>query len=272
MHKFATTLLILAGLTLAACEADRDRGDRGDADLDGEAIATVDGEPIPRSLLEAFIRQYPGADLETMAEAERRDLEEHLVNLTILTMHAEREGVDRDPDVRAKIELQRRQALADEMIQRREADEPITDDDLQQAYEERYAEAGTEYRARHILVDDEDKARELIGRLDDGEAFEELARNYSTDGTSADGGDLGWFEADRMVDPFANALREMETGTYTGEPVQTQFGWHIIRLEDTREGEPPTFDEVRMELERQLREEYVQNLIDRLREDYRVEY
>lgn len=272
MRKLSVTLLILAGLSLAACETDRDTATGGDDDLDGEAIATVDGQPIPRSLLEAFIRQYPGADLETMDEDERRELEEHLISLTILTLEAEKEGLDRDPDTRADIELQRRQALADQIIQRKEADEPITDEDLERAYEDRYAEAGTEYRARHILVDDEDKARELIGRLDDGEEFEELARDYSTDGTSADGGDLGWFEADRMVEPFANALRELDTGSYSSEPVETQFGWHIIRLDDTREGEPPEFDEVRMELERELRENYVQNLIDRLRDDYNVEH
>ncbi len=269
MYRHLTFVTILGLFLLAGCQ-DQDSSNQG-YEVDGEAIATIDGEPIPHGLLEAFIRQYPGASLEEMDDQQREELKNHLINLSLLALKAEQEGLHHDPDIQATMELDRRQTLADQMVQRFEQDEPITDEDLRQAYEERHGEAAREYHARHILVESEDEAREVISRLDEGGDFAELAEEYSTGPTGPDGGDLGWFQAEQMVEPFSNAVRELEAGSYTEAPVQTEFGWHVILLEDTRETEGPEFEEVRQDLERQLREEFVQKLVEDLRQEFNVE-
>ena len=124
--------------------------------------------------------------------------------------------------------------------------------------------ASTQYKARHILVETEDEAAAIITELDNGAEFAELARQHSTGPTGPDGGDLGWFSADSMVAPFAEAVRAVEIGNYTSKPVQTRFGWHVILVEDQREQEPPGLESVRSELttavERQKMDRYVEGL------------
>lgn len=134
--------------------------------------------------------------------------------------------------------------------------ESVTEEALQAAYEARYADAepGTEYNASHILVETQELAQQLIEELEGGADFAALAEEHSTGPSGPSGGSLGWFGEGAMVEPFQNAVQEMEPGSVRSEPVQTQFGWHVIRLNETRPAEAPALDEVRGELAEQIRQ------------------
>ncbi|WP_406672115.1 peptidylprolyl isomerase [Natronospira sp.] len=273
MKKLLSSLIVLGLLGLMACEtetpANGDR-DRNGEDLGGETLATVDGKPVSDRLLAAFVRQYPGFDMDGLQPQQREQLTDHLINLTILSREAERRGIHQEDEIRAAMALERMQTLADALMRKLEEDEPISEDTLREQYEVQYSDS-KEYSARHILVEDEDTARDLIAALDEGADFAELAREHSTGPTGERGGDLGWFPAEQMVEPFANAVRAMEAGSFTAEPVQTQFGWHVILLEDTRETEGPAFEEVREQIADNLRQQRVQRYVSELREQAEVE-
>lgn len=143
----------------------------------------------------------------------------------------------------------------------------VTEEQVQAAYDEQYATTeGTEYKARHILVETEDEARALIGELDGGADFSALAKEKSTGPSGPSGGDLGWFGPGMMVPPFEEATVALEPGSYTKDPVQTQFGWHVILLEETRAKAAPPLEEVRQEIEGELQNAAVEAHIDALTE------
>src|SRR5690606_30696082 len=129
---------------------------------------------------------------------------------------------------------------------------PVGEEDMRAEYEQRKSElGGKEYKARHILVDSEERATQLIAELDGGAQFAELAKVHSIEpGAEQSGGDLGWFQASQMVPPFAAAVSSMQPGERSTAPVQTQFGWHVIALEDVREVAPPAFEQVAPQIER----------------------
>ena len=122
----------------------------------------------------------------------------------------------------------------------------------------------TGYHASHILVDNEAKARELIAKLDSGADFATLAKENSSDSSANEGGDLGWFAASRMVKPFADAVESLQKGTYTKEPVQSQFGWHVSHLDDTRPLEPPSYEAVEQQLGQLVTQSKFQAYLDEL--------
>ena len=148
----------------------------------------------------------------------------------------------------------------------------VTDEQIQAAYDEKYAETeGKEYKARHILVETEDAARELISQLDDGADFAKLAQDNSTGPSGPNGGDLGWFGPGMMVKPFEEATVALEPGAYTKDPVETQFGWHVILLEDVRDQAAPALDDVRAEIEAELQNAAVEAHIDALTEKAEID-
>lgn len=148
----------------------------------------------------------------------------------------------------------------------------VTEEQVKAAYEEKYAESdGKEYKARHILVETEDEARALIKELDGGADFAKLAQEKSTGPSGPNGGDLGWFGPGMMVKPFEDATFTMERGSYTKDPVQTQFGWHVILLEDVRDKAAPALDEVRAEIEGELQNAAVEAHIDALTEKAEID-
>jgi peptidyl-prolyl cis-trans isomerase C len=150
---------------------------------------------------------------------------------------------------KARLELVGKSARAELLFKKfTEGAEP-TDAELKTEYDARIAEAPKEeFHARHILVDDEAKAKELIAQLDKGGSFEQLAKDNSKDGSATEGGDLGWFNANQMVKPFSDAVQQLEIGKYTATPVKSEFGWHVIRLEEKRATTPPPFDAVKAQL------------------------
>ncbi len=240
LHKilFAATLLGVA--LLAGCEKD------GDAKKTGGPVATVNGKPITQQAYDAYAEQRARTRQSAGAPDERTAIIQDLVNRELIYQDAVKQGIDKKPDVLAEIENQKRNVLAGYTLRNFVDTHPITDEDMKKEYESSMGGMGTqEYKVRHILVDDEAKAKELIAKLDKSADFSRLAKENSKDSSASNGGDIGWFELRGVVPPFAQAVEALEKGNYTKEPVQSQFGWHIIIRDDTREVAPPDFDKVK---------------------------
>lgn len=272
MRKIILSLMIAATLALTACGEDKDAAGNGvsSRDLGGEAVATVNGEPVSDRLVHAFVSQYPGMDPDNIPAEQKEQLVDHMVNVVVLSREAERRGLDEEPETQAALALQRMQTLSDRLVRKIEEEEPISDEEIQAHFDERFGSVN-EYKAAHILVDDEELARELLARIQEGEDFAALAEEHSEDGSASDGGDLGWFNPDQMVPPFADAVRRIEPGTISEEPVETNFGWHLIKVEDSRESDGPALEEVREDLVNQIRQEKIQEFVSNLREEADVE-
>ncbi|MGM0516169.1 MAG: peptidylprolyl isomerase [Pseudomonadota bacterium] len=234
---------------------------------DGEVVARINGSPLYKQNLEVV--------KDNLGEAVPQNrLVSRMVELRLLANQAREDGLDSDPKTRARIQNAIDNQLANAYLTRYVANLEIDENDLRSAYadvEAEYAE-NTQYRARHILVDSEDKARDILAQLEDGASFEELAKANSSDSGSADkGGDLGWFNLDQMVAPFAEAVGALEPGQTESDPVESRFGWHVIRLDDSRPTPAPSFDDMRPELEDHIRRQAVNDMIAELRADANVE-
>ncbi len=239
-HKILLTAAVLGVALLAGCE----KG--GDAKKTGGPVATVNGKPITQQAYDAYAKQRAMGRNTTGDPAEREAIIQDLINRELIYQDAVKQSVDKKPEVLAEIENQKRNVLADYAVRNFVDTHPITDEDMRKEYESRMGGMDTkEYKVRHILVDDEAKAKALIARLDKGADFSRLAKENSKDGSAANGGDIGWFELRGVVPPFAQAVEALEKGKYTKTPVQSQFGWHIIIRDDTREVAPPDFDKVK---------------------------
>ncbi len=172
----------------------------------------------------------------------------------------------------AAIEVAKLRVLAEVALRNHLNTHPVTDEEVQKAFDARGASGPTtEYKARHILVETEDKAKELIKQLDGGADFAELAKANSTGPTGPNGGDLGWFEAKQMVEPFAAALIQLEKGKYTSTPVQTRFGWHVILAEDQRSLPAPKLEDLRQELTTELQRQRISEYVTGVREKAKIE-
>ncbi len=285
-HKPMLSLLLMAAaLGLAACEAGSTQppqgqasaalsptsaGDTGKGGPSGdEVLAVVNGRPITRALLEVYAAGRRSPTGEPLPE--KRLLDE-LIAQELLVQQAEKAGLAQRPEVRRRLELQRRNLLAMTMLQEEIKRQPVTDEELRKLYDEMVAkQPRKEYKARHILVKDEKTARELIARLDKGADFAELARKHSIGPSGKQGGELGWFSPSQMVKPFADAVAALEKGAYTKAPVQTRFGWHVVQLEDVRELPAPEFEQVRDRLREALQRRRVQQYLERLVQEAKIE-
>ena len=175
--------------------------------------------------------------------------------------------------MQAALELQRINLLARLAIQERIKAQTPSDEELKKRHEERIAGgANREYKARHILLKTEDEAKAVVAQLDEGADFSELARSKSTGPSGPSGGDLGWFEPSKMVKPFSDAVMAMEDGTHSRQPVQTQFGWHVILREESRELPVSKFEDAKQSLLAEAQQKTLQDYIRELREKAKVEY
>ena len=183
-------------------------------------------------------------------------------------------GLDKTPEVQDQLDGVRQSVLANAYVQDFVKTNPVTDEALRAEYDRIKASvSGTEYKARHILVEKEAEARDIIARLKkDPGAFAKIAADKSKDpGSKTRGGDLGWFDAQRMVPEFGEALRKLEKGQITTEPVKTQFGYHVIALDDTRPIEPPPFDAVKPQLSQQVQQQALKKQLDDLKAKAKIE-
>ncbi len=228
-----------------------------------EVLATVNGNKITAEDYRHFVfeaTQGKGGRLDP------NDVMTELLSRELIHQDALKQGLDKNQDVLAELERVKYRlvvgAALDELISKK----PITEAELQSLYDKQVKGAGLkEYKARHILVKDKTLAEQIITELDLGGDFAKLAEKHSTDaGSSKRGGDLGWFKPQTMVQEFASATMQLEKGKYSATPVKSQFGWHIIKLEDSRDVTPPSFEQVKKKLQQlaqQLRvNEYVRSL------------
>jgi peptidyl-prolyl cis-trans isomerase C len=255
LQKPYKTLLrptIAAGLTIALSVVPAVTPAQEGAIGDDTLIATINGEPYTLDLFRVFYAQrLQQSGAQNSPELQERVFNEFM-NLVVAAQDAEARKLGERADVQTSLELQRMMVLSSAALQAIAAETEVTDEELEQAYEQFKEQAKrTEYKARHILVDEQDKAQELAKQVTKKKAknFEELAKENSLGPTADKGGDLGWFDARQMVKPFADALAKLEPGQWTEEPIQTQFGWHVILLEETRDAEPPTLEDARANLE-----------------------
>ena len=196
-----------------------------------------------------------------------------LINFILVAEDARQKGLDKQPEVQAAIKLQQDQLLSRVALQEYANSYEPSEADIKKAYDESNAtRSDTEYKARHILVTSEDEAKALIKQLDGGTDFVKLASEHSTGPTGSDGGDLGWFDPSQMVEPFSKAIQAMKPKTYSKEPVKTDFGWHVILLEETRAAKPPTLDEMKPELTNALKQKALAEYLSGLREKAKVEF
>lgn len=229
--------------------------------VEGVVLATVNGSPLTQSILDVYITQRTAQNPNAEANSQEAILNE-LIALELMRQESVSKGLDTRPDVIATLNQQQRTALAGAAIKDFMSSNPVTDEDAQAFYDAQMGTPGQEFNARHILVETEEAAAEIISQLDSGADFSELAKEKSTGPSGASGGKLGWFGAGQMVKPFADATAALEKGSYTKTPVQTQFGWHVIILDDTRESTPPPFDDVKERLKLLLANQKLQQHIE----------
>ncbi len=235
--------------------------------LGEERVASVDGDPIQSTLFEFYSRGRLQKDVALLSDEEYDVLLTELIEFRILARAAEEEGLVNEEDVAAQLELQRLQSLARLVAANYLSANPATEAEVQIAYQANLpALSAPQYNARHILVEAQEEAQSIIEELQQGADFQELARTRSTGPSGPSGGDLGWFSADSMVAPFADAASTMEIGAFSEEPVQTEFGWHVILLVDATESEAPGLDAVRDEITSFVEQRKIQEYLDGLKE------
>ena len=233
-----------------------------------EVAAVVNGTSIEKSTVDRYVQmraaQQPGAH-------DSKQVLEELINRELLYQEAVKAGLEKDPDVAFQLQEHRITTLASAMASQTIRSKPITDAELRKEYDQLVAHSqGTEYKARHILVKSEADAKAVIVELDKGADFQKLAKERSTGPSGKQGGDLGWFAASQMVPPFSQAVSEMKKGTYSKTPVKTQFGWHVILLEDTRARPAPKFEDTRPQLEKMVQSKRLNDHIKALRDKAKI--
>lgn len=260
----ARDLILAATFALAAAAAPVFAQDQAPADGD-TVVATVNGAPITLGDMVALRGDLPEQYQQLPDQPLYDGIRQQLVDQTLIAAAAEAAGIDDEKAVSRAIALQRQGLLAQFYMQR-QVEERVTDARIEEAYAQRIAQAAPieEVRASHILVADEQKAKDLLAQIEGGADFAALAAEHGSDGTRAQGGDLGYFSREMMVAPFADAAFAMEVGA-VGGPVQTQFGWHLIKLTDRREQPKPTLEEVRAELEQAVSSEVIGEIMTELR-------
>ena len=232
---------------------------------------TVNGKPIPKSRLDFIVKQR-AAQGQPDNEQARKAILDNLITQEVVAQEADRRGFAKTADVRVQLELARQQVLVQAVVQDHLKAHPFKDEEMLAEYNKVKASRGDkEYKARHILVDKDSEANEIIAQLKKGTKFEDLAKQSKDPGSKEKGGDLDWNPPTTFVKPFAEALSKLEKGKYTETPVQTQFGWHVIQLDDVRSLQFPAFDAVKPQLLARMQEQEVQKFVSELRSKAKVE-
>lgn len=262
--RFAAALLaatIIAPLPLAAQQDDGE----------DPVVAVVNGEEIHRSAVENLRQSLPQLR-QVPLDLVYEQVLDHVITSHLLTSKAREAGLADDPEVQRRLAMLEEQILQQAYLSR-QVEEAITDERLRQEYE-RFLENNPpqeQVRARHILLESEEEAREVIAEIQGGADFVEVAKERSAGPTAESGGDLGYFTKDDMVEPFAEAAFALQPGEVSEEPVQTQFGWHVVKVEDRRMSEPPAFNEVREQLRRDLVEQIAKEEVANVLEEAEIE-
>jgi peptidyl-prolyl cis-trans isomerase C len=262
LSRLAAALLAATVLSAPALAAD--------AAPKGKPVATVNGKAIPQNLYDAFAAEQKAQGAADSPELQNA-IKEELVRREILAQEAVKKGLDKKGDVAAKMDLARQAVLIQAYLTDYVKANPINEEKLKAEYDAIKTQLGsTEYKARHILVDKEEDAKAIIAKLGKGEPFAELAKQSKDPGSKDSGGELGWSSPKSYVKPFADALQSLKKGEVTKEPVKTDFGYHVIQLEDTRPLNPPPFEQVKPQLQQRASQQQVEQLVKELRAKAKV--
>jgi len=259
-------------LTLSACNSRDNAKSAAPASKDA-AVATVNGIVISNSRIDMIAKQGNGAGHPDSPET-RKAIIDQLIMQMLVAEQAVKKGLDKSPEVAEQMEVLKQSVLANAYVQDYIKHNPISDDVVKAEYDKIKAGiTGTEYKARHILVATEAEAREIIAKLKkDPGSFEKMATEKSLDtGSKARGGDLGWFDLSKMVPEFGAAVSKLDKGKFTEAPVKTQYGYHVILLEDSKPIEAPPFDEVKASMARTLQQQNLKKWLDDLKAKAKIE-
>jgi len=263
----AASLLVLGGCNPGKEAKPADQAARG------PAAATVNGIPISQRTVDIIAKQGAGTGQPDTPES-RRAIIDQLALQMVVAEEAIKKGLDKNPEVADQIDTMKQNVLAGAYVQDYIKNNPVSDEAVKAEYERIKATiTGNEYKARHILVEKESEARDIIARLKrEPGAFAKLAMEKSKDqGSRAKGGDLGWFDLSRMVPEFGDAVGKLGKGKFTQEPVKTQFGYHVILLEDSKPIEAPPLEEVKPQIAQQLQQQNLRKQLDVFKAGAKVE-
>ena len=237
-------------------------------------IAIVNGKAVPKARFESFMTQLTKQGGQPRTPELEQQVKDELVLREIFVQEAERRGLQRSDEYKAQMEVARQSLLIRELFNDYQKTAKVSDDELKAEYDKvKGANSGNEFRARHILVEKEEEAKALIAQLKAGAKFEDLAKANSKDpGSAPNGGDLDWAAPGNYVPEFSQAMVKLQKGQFTEEPVKSQFGYHIIRLDDTRAASFPSLDEVKPQLTQRLQQQKLAKFRDDLKAKARTDY
>jgi peptidyl-prolyl cis-trans isomerase C len=262
---------VVIALSLAACNKQQ-----APATADKPAVApvaTVDGKAISRADYDFYVKQVAQGKPLQLTPEQKTQVVNELVGMQLLAAQGAKDNVESDPEVAAGLEVTRMHLLGDAESRKYLKTKQPTDADLHDEYNSAVAALDkSEYHAHHILVKDRDLAEQLIKKIKGGAKFEDVAKAQSMDtGSKPAGGDLGWFALGRMVKPFGDAVKTMKKGEMSATPVETSFGWHIIRLDDMRDVAPPPFDQVKEQVMNRVVQKRLQAYVDELKKTAKID-
>jgi peptidyl-prolyl cis-trans isomerase C len=265
----AGTFAIAAG---AQEKAEKASKAKAPASASGSTKIVVNGVTIPQSRFEAMSKELEAQGHGPSPEREQA-IKDELVSREVLAQAAKKRGLDKDPQVQAQMEMARQAVLVRALLDNELKAHPVSDADLEKQYEQFKGSMGTnEYKVRHILVDSEAEAKSIIDQLNKGADFAKLAKEKSKDpGSKENGGDLDWGPAGRYVKPFADAVQALPKGATTKEPVKTDFGYHVIRVDDVRPLKVPSFAEIKEQFRQRAQQQEMQRFVADLRSKAKVD-
>ena len=242
--------------------------------VQAQNIAVVNGKPVPKARVDALLAQATKQGGQPKTPELEQQVRDEVVLREMFLQEAEKRGMAKSADFAQQMELARQSILIRALFTEYTEKHPVTDADIQAEYDKFKAQSGgTEYRARHILVEKEDQAVALIAQIKGGASFEELARKNSKDpGSGANGGDLDFANPSSYVPEFSQAMIKLKKGEMTETPVKSQFGYHIIKLEDTRPAKLPAIEEVKPQIQQRLAQQKMASFRDEIRAKSKTDY
>jgi len=235
-------------------------------------VAVVNGKPVPKARVDVLAAQLAKAGRPVTPEMQGQ-LKDEVVAREVFMQEAQKRGLDATDDFKAQLELARQTLLIRELFADYQKNNPVSDEEIKSEYNKfASANGGKEYHAHHILVEKEDEAKAIIASLKKGAKFEDIAKKQSKDpGSGANGGDLDWANASSYVPEFSSALVKLKKGQTTDVPVKSQFGWHVIRLDDVRQAQLPKLEEVKPQIAQQLQQQKLAKFQEDLRGKAKIE-
>jgi peptidyl-prolyl cis-trans isomerase C len=235
-------------------------------------LAIVNGKPVPKARMDMLMSQLARAGRPVPPEMAEQ-IKQEVIAREVFMQEAQRRGLDANDDYKSQLELARQTILIRELFADFQKQNPVTDAEIQAEYDKfAAANSGKEYHTRHILVEDEAQAKQIIADIKRGKKFEDIAKAKSKDpGSAPNGGDLDWATAASYVPEFSQAMLKLGKGQMTDTPVKTQFGWHIIRVDDVRDAQLPKLEEVKPQIAQQLQQQKLAKFQEDLRAKAKVE-